>query len=135
MARNKKAGGNVVIENKRPCAIFLPGCGAHRRKMLVPGQNDVSADHMTALTGNKAVRQYLALGWLVSHGEGKAKPLPRGLDGMSEGAAVDKLGKINDPALVQDLRDRTESKPLQELAQIRLRELIGADDEPEAVEG
>lgn len=131
MARPKKdtaQGGNVVIENTRPCAVFLPGSKgetkAHRRRMLTPGENDVPAPHWKECKGNKAVGQYLALSWLIDRGEGKAKPLPTGLDGMGDAEAAAKLEAISDVGLLQDLRDRTASGALRDLAQARLKEVI-----------
>lgn len=140
MARKPKApkGANLVLENTRPCAIFLPAVMADQTErfqtqMLVPGQNNVDRAHFEALASNPAIRLYVKTGYLVVHeGLAEAEPLPTGLDGLSDGEALERLGKITDVNLLQDLRDSTASTGMRDLVQRRISEILDeGDDAPE----
>jgi len=139
MAR-KKTANNLVIENTQARAIFLPPARAkdgpvhplaRKGRMLYPGQNDVPAEHWDAIQTNPSVKLWGPAGmrYLVSHGPGKAAPVPRGLDGMDERDALAKLELMNDVPKLVELRDLTTSAALRDLANARITELTAPSDE------
>lgn len=138
MAR-KKTARNLVIDNTQARAIFLPpakGDSVHelarKGRMLYPGQNDVPAEHWEAIQENPSIKLWgpSGMGYLVNRGEGKAAPVPRGLDGMDERDALAKLELMHDVPKLVELRDLTSHKALIDLANARINELTAPADAP-----
>ena len=136
MARRKRndappTTGNLVVNNTQPRAIFLPPCVVdgerYTSRMLLPGQNDVPAEHFGAIKGTPGMRQYVALGYLEALGGGKAEPIPSGFDGMADSDVRERLAAIEDPQALIELRDLTTSPVLVRMCNERIRELTSAN--------
>lgn len=125
--RDLPTSGNLVVNNTQACAIFLPPCMVDGKRFasqcLHPGQNDVDAAHFDAAIKTPGMRQYVALGYIEPIGEGKAEPIPSGLDGLADSDVKDRLAAMTDAAALVELRDLTTSTTFRRMADDRIREL------------
>ena len=110
-----------------PAVLMEPGDvidAGYDLQKLRPGQNDVDGAYWDAVCINSAVKIWLACGYLVNRGEGKAEALVSDLSKLDVGSAKVAIAECSNIGLLTQWAEGTESRALKKLISDRKTDLI-----------
>lgn len=118
----------VIVNNLRAAFILPPVNGTEdydeeRGKILIPGENNVTAVCWRAVQNNPAVKLHVRQGSLVNNGAGKATPLTTNWADMPYERVKKIVADLKDLESIKKIKDDANSGKITKLCNARMKDL------------